>query len=302
MVAYTTTKNLAQVANSSYVGTWDGPTNLNWGIVDAALGQSVTIGLNNSPVVLSAAQYQCAQVTFNSTLTGSVAITFPSTFTGPYIIYNACTGSSLYIVTLQTTVAGGQAIACPPGELFDAFNDGTNLKYRNFGRVGTYWDYAGSSVPAWIAGCTVPPYLNCDGTTFSSATYPTLANLIGTTLPDSRGRFRATLNQTTTRLVSTSGSLDGNTLLAGGGGATTLSSQNIPPVSITDPGHTHTTTMNDGSPAQTNKWQGGGSGADYGPYTTQSGVTGITAGSTSPTSFVPVPPAYVGGLTLIRAA
>ena len=38
MVAYTTAKGLAQVANSSFIGTWDVPTNANWAAVDAATG------------------------------------------------------------------------------------------------------------------------------------------------------------------------------------------------------------------------------------------------------------------------
>lgn len=157
MVTYTNAKNIELVANSSYVGTWDQPTNSNWSIVDAALGQNTNITLNNSPVTLSAAQYQCYQITFSSTLTGNVAITFPSTFTGPYSILNNCTGSSAFVVTLRTTVSGGQVIGCPFGEVFDVFNDGTNLKFRNFGRVGSFVDYIGSSVPAWNTACSVPP-------------------------------------------------------------------------------------------------------------------------------------------------
>jgi hypothetical protein len=43
----------------------------------------------------------------------------------------------------------------------------------------------GSSVPSWISECTVPPYLVCDGTAFSSAIYPSLAAIIGP-LPDAR--------------------------------------------------------------------------------------------------------------------
>src|SRR5258708_6198785 len=115
MSTFTVAKNLERVANGADVGTWDAPTNSNWSIVDACLGQSVTVGLNNSNVVLSSPQYQCAQIIFNSTLTGSVLITFPSTFTGPYIIQNLCTGTSAFTVTLQTTVAGGQVVGCPPG-------------------------------------------------------------------------------------------------------------------------------------------------------------------------------------------
>lgn len=321
MVAYTTAKGLYQVANSSYVGTWDVPENSNWGVVDAALGQITTVQLNNSPVTLNTAQVQSAQIIFSSSaapggnLAGSVVITFPivnpggTANTGPYIIQNLCGNSSLYTVTLQTTVAGGKVIACKPGEPFDVISDGINFMFKNMQHIGAYWDYAGATFPNWVAACTVPPYLNCDGTSFSSATYPALASIIGTILPDSKGRSRFTLNQGSGRITS-SGGLDGNTNFAGGGAqinTTTLSSQNIPLVPITDPGHHH----NEGTGS------GGGGGelvfgtnigvAAGGANTnviTSSAFTGITAGSSTPTA-VPVavvPPGYVGGLTLIRSA
>src|SRR6266446_5824480 len=201
MSTFTISKNLEQVPRGGDLGTWDTPTNNNWAVVDAALGQSVTIGLGGSNVVLSSPQYQSNTIIFNSTLTGNVAITFPSTFTGPYVMQNLCTGTSAFTITLQTTVVGGQVIGCKPGEMFDVFNDGTNLKYKNLGHVGSYWDYAGNTVPNWVSACTVPPYLLCNGQTFSSATYPALAVVLGsTTVPDGRGRVRAMLNLGTARL------------------------------------------------------------------------------------------------------
>lgn len=319
MVAYTTAIGLSEVANSSFVGTWDVPTNNNWIIADTVMGGVATIALNNSPVTLTVTQLQCSQIIFNSTLTGSVAITFPlgnpssspvSAVTKPYIIQNLCTGTSAFIITLQTTVAGGQVVACKPGDPFDVINDGTNIKFKNLGHVGSYWDYAGSSVPSWVTGCTVPPYLNCDGTSFSSATYPALATILGgTTLPDSRGRFRAALNQGQSRITSGSstGGLDGNTAYSGGGSqTTTLSSQNVPPVPITDPGHTHTI-----SSATAVLRLAGVSLAIAGAGNTtttdltnaiNTAVTNITAGSATPTNFSNIPPAYIGGLTMIRSA
>ncbi len=310
MVAQTTAKDLFLVANSSFVGTWDVPENSNWSVVDAALGQIVNIPLNNSPVTLAAGQYQCYQITFSSTLTGSVAITFPSTFTGPYVIQNLCTGSSAFVVTLQTTVAGGRVVGCPPGEAVDVINDGTNLYFKNLDRVGTYWDYAGSSVPAWVTACTVPPYLNCDGTAFSSATYPALTVILGgTTLPDSKGRTRFALNQGSARITSSAGyGIDGNTAYAGGG-SQSLAQANIPSYSltVTDPGHSH------------NSPNAGAGFLDYRPGTgsfgvpvaggndggveqpTASQVTGITVNSAgSGRNFVS--PGYIGGITMVRAA
>jgi len=325
---FTTARNLEKPAAGDQVGTWGTATvNPNMDVIDAALGQTATISGAAGNVVLASNQYRCAAITFNSTLVGSISVTFPTSITGSYTIHNVCTGSSAFIITLQTTAAGGEAIACKPGEPFDIWNDGTNIRFRNLGHVGSYWDYAGSSVPNWVSGCSKPPYLNCDGTVFSSATYPQLAVIMaGTTLPDLRGRVRAYLNQGTSRLTSSLGGVDGNTLLAAGGAqTTTLSSQQLPStaLALTDPGHYHrllgdtqtdanargllqvgpiptsiagnaTTTAvsySSGSAASGNQW-------------VETGTTNVTAtfGSTTPAAFTNLPPTAIGGLTLIRAA
>src|ERR1700694_1424104 len=125
-------------ARGDQVGVWDSPVRSDLTLVDLVVGGITTIGLNNSNVVLSAAQFQSAAITFNSTLTGSVTITFPTSFTKPYRIRNQCTGSSAFTITMQTTAAGGQAICAPPGESIECANDGTNLYFHNLDRVGTY--------------------------------------------------------------------------------------------------------------------------------------------------------------------
>src|SRR6267154_3976478 len=130
-MASTFTPNIQweEPARGDDVGTWDIPVNGNGTLIDLVTGAIATISLNNSNVVLSAAQFRSKQITFNSTLTGSVAITFPTSFTKSYEIQNLCTGSSAFLITLATT-AGGQVICCPPGETVDCFNDGVNLKYK----------------------------------------------------------------------------------------------------------------------------------------------------------------------------
>lgn len=212
---FTPNVQLEEPARGDQVGTWDTPVNNNMTLTDLIVGGTVTIALNNSPVVLSSPQFQCKSITFNSTLTGNVAITFPTSFKKSYEIYNACTGSSAFVVVLLTTAAGGQFVAACPGEIIDIVNDGGNLRYKNLGRIGSYVDYAGSSSPLWLNFCSVPPYLNCDATVFSSATYPVLTTILGgTTLPDRRGTAGYTLNQGTARLTLASGGLDGNTIRA----------------------------------------------------------------------------------------
>ena len=300
--------NLEEPARGDQVGTWDTPVNNNMTLLDLVVGGRTTVSLNNSPVVLAAAQFQCKTITFNSTLTGSVTITFPSTFTKSYEIYNSCTGSSAFIVTLQTTVAGGAVACAPPGEYCTVLNTGAGIVFTNLGRIGTYWDYAGSSVPSWVSGSNPVPYLNCDGSTFSAATYPQLAIILGsTTLPDSKGRARATLNQGTTRMMSSNGGIDGNTNRSAGGlDSIVLASSQIPAsIPYTDPTHSH---AQQGSPA------GGASGHILIPINGTSGVIqsatenscsasiGITINPNGGALHINTQPTYVGGITMIRAA
>src|SRR5882672_2280586 len=102
---FTPNINLEEPARGDLVGVWDTPVNANMSVIDLVVGSAVGINLNNSPVVLSAAQFQSNILVFSSTLTGSVTITFPSTFKKSYVVRNACSGSSAFTVTLQTTVA-----------------------------------------------------------------------------------------------------------------------------------------------------------------------------------------------------
>jgi hypothetical protein len=326
-MAFTTNKNLEQPARGDYVGTWDTPVNSNTGIIDNSFGGVATVALTNSNVTLSAGQYQNVFLVFTGAISANIAITFPAVGSF-YTVQNLTSNTSAFYLTAVTTASTGQGIGLPPGEAVEIFTDGTNVKFRNLARVGSLWEYVGSSVPSWVSQCTVPPYLNCDGTSFSSATYPVLSAILGgTTLPDLRGRYRATLNQGTGRITSgtSTGGVDGNTNLATGGSqTTTLSSENAPPIplSITDPGHTHFVTNSDLTAANTavsttnyvaQGWQPAGSdlgyalrgdndAADVGLSSPSTTGISITAGSTSPTNFSNLPPTAVVGITMIRAA
>lgn len=308
---YTPNINLEEPARGDQVGTWDTPVNNNMTLVDLVVGGIATISLNNSPVVLSAAQFQARQITFNSTLTGSVAITFPSTFTKSYDIQNLCTGSSAFVITLGTTVAGGQVVAVPFGETTEVFSDGSNIKFRNLGRVGTYWDYAGSSVPAWVSACTVPPFLYANGGTFSATTYPVLAVIMGsTTLPDTRGRARFGYNDGTSRLTNAV-SLNGDIRFLGGGDQNIVT--HFHANTLTEGvGHSHglnqileTTVFNGGGAgvAVLNRVTGGSAGlvTNLAQATVAGGVT-ITNANAGTGTAGNVPPCYIGGITMIRAA
>lgn len=316
---FTPNINLEEPARGDYVGTWDTPVNANETLTDLVVGGATTIALNNSPVVLASAQFQCKTITFNSTLTGSVTITFPTSFIKSYEIYNTCTGSSAFTVTLQTTAAGAGYVCAPPGTICEVVNIAGQIRFKNLGMVGTYWDYAGSSVPAWVIGSNPVPYLNCDGTTFAAATFPQLAVILGsTTLPDSRGRSRYNLNQTTGRLTSSGAGIDGNTnLAAGGNNGVTLTASNIPSgVTSVNAAQSITVATSAGSnlaitPNSVGSLSAAAGGAGivplslstWGSASTLTGSNSITVVSSnaSQTVVANAAPGYVGGITLIRA-
>lgn len=301
---FTTARGLEKPAAGDQVGTWGTATvNPNMDVVDASLAQSGTVSVTAGNVALTATQCRNARIVLSSTLTGSITVTFLTSINGPYTILNSATGSSAFTITLNTTAAGGRAIGCPPG-MFDIWNDGANIDFRNADRIGTYVDHAGSSVPNWNSACTVPPLLNCDGSAFSSATYPYLQLYLGgTTLPDLRGRYRAYLNQGTGRLTSSQGGVDGNTTSASGGSqATLISSAHLPSTALNEPssGHTHafspTIVLTNGG-----TFLAGGGIDREAPAVISPALTGITFGTSSPTAFPLLPPTAIGGITMIRA-
>lgn len=307
MSTFSPNLDLELVARGGDVGTWDTPTNSNWTIVDSVVGGIATIPISNSGVILSGAQFQSRNLTFTGTITTNIVITFPTSFTKSYEVQNLCSGTSAAIVVLETTAAGGQAIACPPGETVDVFNDGTNLKFKNLGRIGSYVDYAGSAVPNWVSGCTVPPYLPCTAASFSSATYPILATILGGTLtPDRRGTVAANLDQGVGRLTNFSGFLT-----VGGAQNVTVAAGNLPAlgVAISDPLHFHqypsiSVQIGNGGAIQYSGPVIVPLGSGGGANNTSTVGTGISATANSGganTALANVQPTTIIGITMIRA-
>lgn len=306
----TLSKGLQVPTTGSLPGTWGSvAVNPNMEAVDGILGGFTTIALSNANVTLTSVpaymptpgsgptQSQNALITFQGTLTANVTITFP--LPGFYLVQNLCGGYS-FVVRLRGSGVG-RVICAPPGEVVQVFNTGTDMFYVGMDRVGGYWDLASAVVPAWVTSCTVPPYLHCDGSTFSGGTYPALAAFLGgTTLPDSKGRARYTLDGGSSRVTTAGSGVDGTTLLAVGGNQ--LMQQHNHPVSITDPGHTHTY----GRQIGTNTGQAGASNTLTAATSssTDTGYTGISATTTNTGtgSSQNMPPVYIGGITLIRAA
>jgi hypothetical protein len=300
---FTPNVNLEEPARGDDVGVWDTPVNSNYTLLDLVVGANTAIGLGSGNVTLSIAQYRSNSLTFNSTLIQNTTVTFPSTFTKPYQVFHTCTGSSAFTITLATTVSGGAVVAIPPGIGVTVYCDGTNLTFTGgLPMVGAYWDYAGSSVPSWVTSCTKPPFLNADGTTFSSVTYPQLAVVLGgNTLPNSKGRTRFALDQGAGVISSAGTGFNATTVGGTGGGqASQLATTNLPPYTPTG-----TIAISNGIYGYTDPNESAsGSGA------VQAGLTlgaitatfsGAAQGGAS-TPFTNLPPAYIGGLVMIRAA
>lgn len=291
-------------------GTWglDPGLNGNFQKIDSNLGGVATVALSSSNVTLSAAEYANGTILLSGTLTSNVNVIFPPV-NGWWTIINNTTGS---FVANIVPVGGTQSIVVEQGAIADVMLVGTTARFRNLPPVGTYLDLIDATVPLWISACTIPPYLLCDGSTFSAATYPYLNAKLGTnTLPDLRGRVRAYLNGGTGRITTAGSGIDGDTRRSAGG------AQNVTLVTANLPAYTPSGTVSAPSvllnvrPNQANT--AGSSSIAMAPpnaTTTDSTVvnsvsaptfTGAAQGGTS-TAVNKMPPACISGITLIRSA
>lgn len=304
-------------------GTWGSAAlNPDFVAIDGMFGGFTTVSLGGSNITLTVpasfiatpsagpTQSQNALLTFTGTLSANVIITFP--MPGYYIVNNLCT-VGIFAVRLASN-SPGKIICAPPGEAVHVFCNGTDMFYVNLGRVGEYLDLATSTVPAWITQCTVAPYLFCDGSAFSGATFPTLNALLGgTTLPDLRGRTRFALNGGTNRITTAGSGINGDIILSAGGvQAQVLTQANLPNVSlaVTIPegqgSHTHTVVQNAAKFGGGNP-NGGGTGTANTSATitnddaTLPAMSGTAATGGSGTALPIMPPTQISGITLIRA-
>lgn len=312
MATWTNNLDLIQPANSSFSGTWDVPVNSNWGILDLAAGNTAVLNLGGGNVTLTSGQFQSAFLLLQGALIFNTAVILatPSSQGIPagktWTVLNTCTNSSQFTVTLATTVSGGQVICAPPGEDADVRSDGSNMRYRNMGRIGSYMDLGMSSTPSWITGCTVPPYLNCDGSALNAGLYPALFSLTGwATLPDFRGRVPAYVNQGTGNITTAGGGVNGDAVTATGGAQNnTITANNLPAsLPYNDPGHTHQMIGADNAAGATAPSILGNNQTRQPPLNTLATViTGITINPGSPnTPITNLPPMTMSGIRLVRA-
>lgn len=310
----TTNRGYSVPTTGSQAGIWGSDDlNPNFVAIDQNLGAVSTVALSSVDVTLNSSQYVCGTIKFTGTLTANVTVTFP-TVSGWWTVINACTGN--FYIRLSCS-SGGLKICPPPGEATNIGFDGTDAFYKSLPHlVGSYWDYAGASVPVWVSGCSVPPYLHCNAGTFSQVTYPYLFSILGTTsLPDSRGCTRIALNSGTGRVTAGASGINGDARFSiGGGQVITLTDTTVPRTHVSveafDLGHNHPASTNAtsrdenapgilASPAA-GRYTGGSPTVTIGTGYAQIIAGGFVDGLGG--AHINMQPSYVGGITMIRAA
>jgi len=151
---YTANKRIEQPGFNDYVDTWDVPVNNDWGIIDLALGGSVSInttGLSGNQTLLTA-QYQPLKIVLTGTPTAAINYRVPSGVGGIWVVRNNTSGG--LTVTIDSA-AGGAAVTIPAGQntlvtcdgsasgMFLAINTSpvaagstTQVQYNNAGVLG----------------------------------------------------------------------------------------------------------------------------------------------------------------------
>src|SRR6266446_3805777 len=160
----TVNTSLAIPIRGTDVGTWDLPVNGNFTAIDSMFGGVTTVALSSQAVTLLSSQGQNSILRFTGTLLASVTVILPGIYKGWTIDNQIINSPSSFCAQLASTSGSSVfGLGLAPG-VNDVFYDGTSIKYRNMGKLGEYWDYAAATVPTWISFCTLPPWLNCNGT------------------------------------------------------------------------------------------------------------------------------------------
>lgn len=306
------------------VDTWgEDDVNPNMEAIDGMIAGVQTVSVASSPVTLTKpagftptpgagpTQSQNRVLRFTGTLTANVTVTLP--LPGSYIIENLTTGN--FVLSFRGVTAT-QVIGTPQGEIVEIYNDGSNVRFVNLGRVGAMELWSGlSTVPAWVSACTVMPYLICNGTTFSIATYPYLGARYGSSFggngtttfatPDMRGRVPLAYDSSGVRITVAGCGINGQTIGDGGGFedielSTTQLPANIP---YNDVGHTHAE-RGDGSGGVGNRIVlalGDASNSPTTGNTTTSATTGITINPGGGGNHNNMQPSIVTGIWVVRA-
>lgn len=299
------------------------PLNGDFVSLDGFLGGVQSIVVATAPILLTSppgsitpsagpTQAQNFVLRITGGLINNVQITLP--LPGYIIVENLMTPNGAFNLSFRA-IGAGEVVCVEYGSTQHIYNDGTNVRFVNLPPVGSYMDVCDAVPPIWITGCTKPPWLNCDGSTFNAATYPHLNfKLGGNTLPDLRGVARYTLNQGTGRLTAAGSGLNGDARFALKASQTnTLVTANLPPYTpagaLNDTTASADTILVNGNTAQNLTSGTNGFGWSNSPTVKtikaalgwSASFVGASQGGTS-AAFGTVGPGTVSGITLIRAA
>lgn len=308
--------------------------NPNFSALDGYFGGVQTITVSNAPITLTSpasftptpsggpVQSQNAVLRFTGTLTSGVQVTLP--VPGYYIIDNSASGN--FVLSFRA-IGSGAVIAIDQGDVQHIYNDGTNVKFVNFGRIGAIEMWAGySAMPAWVTACTNVPYLLCDGTIYNISAFPVLGNRLlakfggnGLTtfaVPDLSGRVSLPYDQTGTRITVAGSGINGQSIGASADNqSVTLTANQIPTinsnrtqnitVTFSNPVVTYNGTFSGSVPTSGGFGGGFNSPANVslqGPSVSTSNAISVTSNNTGGALHTNVQPSLVTGIPVIRAA
>jgi microcystin-dependent protein len=278
--------------------------NPNMVAIDGFIAGVQTIAVSNAPVTLSApagftptptpgpTQAQNRVLKFTGTLTADVMVTLPTP--GMWVIDNTQTVAGAFVLKFQGTTPT-QVIAAPPGEVFEIYNDGANVRFVGLGRIGTLEFWGGAiAMPRWVTECTVKPYLYADGSIVNTADYPTLAARYGSQfggnglttfgVQDLRGRYPLAYDGTGGRVTVAQCGINGQQMgAAADAQSVTLNINQMPShyhvAGIYDPSHSHSS---NGTGINSSSTGGGGfTIPGYGSVTINAASTGIRVNSSN---------------------
>jgi microcystin-dependent protein len=287
------------------------------GFVTFSLSAATTIALTGPSGSLTPGagptQQQNSLLRFTGAQSGNAVFQFSKP--GFYIVDNQCTVPS-FVVQLVPAVGTGNVIAVPQGKKTQVFFDGTNMDFVSMPDPGTAYDLHGAgSIPAWINFCTVKPYLLKDGATYSTASFPALAAILGSTfggngvttfgVPDERSRMRIAWDNTGAlgRVTVAGSGINGGQLGATGGNEL-MQSHTHTATSTPNEGSGHAHGYHDPVAGGLPSFNGGNAGSVVGNGTTALATTGMTIttniATTGSGGSQNMPPTIVSFLPLIK--
>ena len=128
--ATTTNKQLVLITPGTEVGTWGPYINTTTGILDKALGGTLTVAMAAANVTLAAADVEYQRILISGTLSANLNLTFPSGVGGAWIVTNS-TANSGGPWTITATTGGGTTVALTQGSSTYIYSDGTNIGLAN---------------------------------------------------------------------------------------------------------------------------------------------------------------------------